>query len=327
MGNNPKKLGTFTISLDTESIWGIYYGGRSDYYIDHLEKWRENIKRLIILLEKYNIKATWAFVGHLFLDQCQKVNNIPHPDILDLGYKEKIKNWRLFDPCTDIIKNPFWYGKDVLNFVKGIRPKQEIATHTFFHTKATDPKCTEQVFRSEIEKCLEVAGEEKVHIKSIVFPSNQIAHLSVLKDFGINNFRDLENSFFRNWPYPLQRPFMFFQHFLSLTPSTYNLNELKKKEGALAIPVSLFFINYNFVIKRFIIPGNSRSRRAIKGINSAIKNGELFHMWFHPIDLGSSEKMFENLEKVFSFVDKKIREGELINLTMEEIGDRYGKSE
>lgn len=315
--------GTFILTLDTESIWGVYYGGYANAYKKHLENWRVNVKRLVELLEKYQIKATWAFVGHLFLDRCERVNGIPHPDVLDSGYSDPYQNWRLFDPCSDIQRDPYWYGKDVLELVKSVQPRQEIATHTFFHTTMDDPACTIEVARSEIKKCIEVAKTEGIKITTIVFPYDQVAHLNVLREFGISTCRESEKTFFEDWPHFFRRVLLFFQHLLAITPPVYHLSKLQRKDGVLGIPTSLYLLNYNGIIKRQIIPSKVRFLRAKKGIERAIKEGAIFHLWFHPFDLGSSERMIQNLEDTLRLVKKHIDAGRLINLTMQETERLY----
>ncbi len=325
MEREDKKQGIFTLSLDTESIWGVYYGGYADYYQRHFKNWRMNVNRLLDLLTRYQIKATWAFVGHLLLDHCQKINGVVHPDVLDLGYQTHYKNWRLFDPCGNVETHPAWYGKDVFESVKKAFPRQEIATHTFFHTIMDDPACTSEVALSEMRKCFQVAQENGVDLRSIIFPRNHIAHLDIMERLGLKTYRERERNFFQNLPYQLQRPFLFLQHYFALTPPVYNPDQLVKVNGLVGIPASHFLLNYNGFIKKRVIPTRSRLRRAEKGIEKAIKEGSIFHMWFHPFDLGGSDKMLKVLEDILKRAAYHIKAGQLINLTMEEIGDRYEK--
>ena len=70
--------GTFCISIDTELLWG-----RKDlnykHFIPKIKKERKIIKRLLALLNKYQIPATWAIVGRL----SEKGNYLWHaPDVI-----------------------------------------------------------------------------------------------------------------------------------------------------------------------------------------------------------------------------------------------------
>lgn len=78
--------GAFLISIDTEMAWGsVHHRDVGRHYSYQAE--REFIDRLLALFDKYQIRATWAVVGHLFLDQCQAVDGRKHPEIVRPGYR------------------------------------------------------------------------------------------------------------------------------------------------------------------------------------------------------------------------------------------------
>ena len=62
--------GVFTISIDTEFAWGTFDLPEAMTYRKLEARSREVITRLLGLFETYNIEATWAVVGHLFLESC-----------------------------------------------------------------------------------------------------------------------------------------------------------------------------------------------------------------------------------------------------------------
>ena len=61
---------TFIFSVDVEGLWGVFF----------VKKWRENaeaargareaVPAMLRLLDERRIPATFAVVGHLFLDRC-----------------------------------------------------------------------------------------------------------------------------------------------------------------------------------------------------------------------------------------------------------------
>lgn len=87
---------TFIISLDTELIWG-YTAYPSNEVISLMinddKKVRGCIDILLNLFQKHNIPATWAVVGHLFLDHCECEDGIPHKEMP--RFKE---DWYSADP-------------------------------------------------------------------------------------------------------------------------------------------------------------------------------------------------------------------------------------
>src|SRR2546427_343273 len=70
-GERTEMSGTFVLSLDTEQAWGSFDKGLSPELVRAAE-WenREGIPRLLDLLCRHRISATWAFVGHATLDHC-----------------------------------------------------------------------------------------------------------------------------------------------------------------------------------------------------------------------------------------------------------------
>jgi len=313
--------GIFILSLDVEIAWGTFDVGGLKKYKKHFNSYRSTIDRLTQLLERYQIKATWAFVGHLFLDECQKIGGITHPDVLRPRYSWYKNDWHSCDPGTDINRDPFWYGKDVLEKVKKMSPVQEIATHTFSHAIIGDTACTEDIACSQIEKCLELAVKENIQIKSIVFPRNKVGHLDVLKKLGIRSFRGVERGFYKNF---LEKVFYIFNKIFSKNSPVYSLTDLKNHDGVLEIPASMLLMSYDG-LNRFI--PYDRFSQVKKGLETAILGNSIFHLWFHPSDLASSEKMFEDLENILKLLKNYIDSGKIINLTMDEMVNYYNYAE
>jgi hypothetical protein len=64
--------------------------------------------------------------------------------------------------------------------------------------------------------------------------------------------------------------------------------------------------------RRRYIPLSVRVRRATKGIERAVRERKIFHLWFHPTNLADeSERMFEGLRQIFERVDGRRRAGTL----------------
>ena len=148
----------FIISLDTELIWGhIEYSSyeavrlmKSDY-----KKVRGCINILLNLFEKHNIPATWAVVGHLFLDHCENEDGMPHKDMP--RFKE---DWYYSDPCTDIKRDPLYYGKDIVEKIMSNQIEHEIGYHSFSHVIFSE--CSREVAEAEIKEGVKLAKESYV---------------------------------------------------------------------------------------------------------------------------------------------------------------------
>ncbi|MDP2942084.1 MAG: hypothetical protein Q8O36_01005, partial [Candidatus Omnitrophota bacterium] len=76
------RQGIFVISIDTELAWGTFDHGGHIKYNEAYKRYRSIVSKILELFSKYEIRATWAIVGHLFLDACTKESGRLHPDIV-----------------------------------------------------------------------------------------------------------------------------------------------------------------------------------------------------------------------------------------------------
>ena len=87
---------TFIVSLYVELLWGaVHYPLHKSVSLVKNDgtKVRGCIDILLNLFQKHNIPATWAVVGHLFLDHCECEDGIPHKEMP--RFKE---DWYSADP-------------------------------------------------------------------------------------------------------------------------------------------------------------------------------------------------------------------------------------
>lgn len=140
MINNP----IFVISIDTESIWGRMYSDVKAILLNNPKRWRDSIDVLLNLFEKYDIPATWAIVGHLFLDHCEKEDGIAHKNM-----PKSKEDWYDCDPCTDIHRDPLYYGKDIVEKIISSPVGHEIGYHSFSHVVFSE--CSREVAEAEIK--------------------------------------------------------------------------------------------------------------------------------------------------------------------------------
>lgn len=193
-------------------------------------------------------------------------------------------------------ENPLWSGKDIINSIKKNK-NQEIASHSYSHEIFTE--ISEKQAINEIKKNKQ---------KSFIFPRNKIKYLNLLKKYGFKSYRGKDRS-----TYELLLP---------LTPPTYNLQSTK---DLLNIPGSMYFAS-NRGIKQFI-PQNLRLIKSKTGINKAIGNKEVFHLWFHPVDFADNSKsLFDEFESILKYADQKRRENKLEIKNMNQIVNKLSLS-
>ena len=76
------------------------------------------------------------------------------------------------------------------------------------------------------------------------------------------------------------------------------------KSGILNINGSMYFVSGRGLKK--YIPLGVRYLKSKMGINNAIKQCKVFHVWFHPMDfVDDSRKLFSDFERVLKYATKK----------------------
>jgi hypothetical protein len=120
--------GVFTLTLDTELIWGSFDHSTAAEFEHHYPDERATIDGMLRLLERYEVSATWALVGHLFLDECERdASGRAHGDMVHPRQSHVEADWFHADPATDRASDPLWYGVDVLDAIQDAGHPQEIA--------------------------------------------------------------------------------------------------------------------------------------------------------------------------------------------------------
>jgi len=105
---------------------------------------RGTIDWLLRLFEKYQIPATWAMVGHLFLDS-KKARELINPDMPQ--FKEGWLDWNLY---SSICSMSLYLGRDIVLNIQASPVKHEIGLHSFFHIPFSE--CSREVAESEVKQ-------------------------------------------------------------------------------------------------------------------------------------------------------------------------------
>ena len=294
----------FIMSLDTELLWG-YAGYPSNEVISLMKsdakKVRGCIDILLNLFQKHNIPATWAVVGHLFLDHCDCEDGVPHKDMP--RFKE---DWYSSDPCTDIKRDPLYYGKDIVEKILSSRIEHEIGYHSFSHVVFSE--CSQEVAEAEIKKGVKLAEEFGITFKSFVFPENKIGHVDILKKYGFKIYRGYNlagKSVGKSLPV---RTINFAQS--KIVP--FLVEPIPKLGGGIwELPSSMTLPDPSF---RFTL-----ALRAGLGVRKAIKENKILHVFLHPHSLLMYPSLKDDLDKFLGIVAKKRDEERIEVMTMGEL--------
>ena len=305
--------GYFVFSLDTELAWGTFDLGGLERYREQYLGTREQIHSLLELLDRYRIPTTWAFVGHLLLDRCERRHGTTHEDVLRPRHTWLAEDWHGLDPGTDVYRDPLWYGSDILKAVLDAETPHEIASHTFSHVIVGDAACTREIARSQLLKCRELHERRGVELTSVVFPRNRIGHLDVLRELGIVAYRGPEQSWFDGLRHPARRAGHLLHRALALPAPTYPLAGLVDR-GLVNLPASMLLLSLDG--PRRLVPLLSRRRQAFQALDQAARRGEMMHLWLHPSDLATGQGMLEVLGQIFERVRDLTNDGRMVPLTM-----------
>lgn len=315
--------GTMILSLDLELCWGRFDKLPVPLLeADSFEE-RTQIKRLLSLLDRHEIPATWAVVGHLMLDGCARNGGNAHADVLPHPeYSWFRKDWYAYDPCTSAVRSPGWYAPDIVEWIRKAHVRHEIASHSFAHIYYGDAECSASAARADLAAAVAAAEPKDITLKSFVFPRNQVGHLDVLHEHGIHAYRGVDPTRFRKGGGLLVKTFNFLDQLLGLPPKAIHAEE--GIPGLWNIPGNHFYMARNGIRK--MIPIASRVLKGKRGIRRAIQTGGIYHLWFHPFNLNAdSDAMLSGLEQLFSYADQMRAEGRLDILTMEEYARRLDR--
>ncbi len=303
---------TVVISLDLELSWGQFDHTPSSELRDRA-RWTHDIgvPRLLSLLSTNGLSATWAVVGAMMQDR------LPHVDQF-----EEVRYLHFQQPWFSCVPKgaqeadaPEWFGASLIEMIRKALPAQELGFHSFSHVIFGDPGTPTQRARQEFEACRQLAEELEIDGTSFVFPRNSVNHLDLLQASGFRTFRSSDLLPF-NLPLPCGRAISgILSDFAALTPCIVKpiINN-----GLIELPGSLM-VRYAGGWRKFI-PDACRSRRLEAGLDRVIREGGVFHVWFHPENLYDSRPRLERvIERFFTRVRREVAANRVRCLTMGEL--------
>ncbi len=305
------------ISIDAELAWGSH--NLKTLFKERISSSRSSWIKILDLFDRYEIPATWAIVGHLFLNRCDGVHK---------GHSAG-KDWFHRDPGGVIDENPNWFGIDLINQILEAEMNHEIGCHSFSHVEFDSAK--RDVVESELQHCLEAAKKMNVDLKSFVFPKNKIGYQNLLKKYGFTCYRGLKPP---SWydKISLQRRGVItenirkgskFLDFTVIRTKPIIVNPIIDEFGLINIPASLKVFSFEGKAREISdkLFGDPVWFKIKKGINFITKNKGILHLWFHPNDL-TQEKDFKRLVKILRFINKKKKETDLEVKTMKDVAEK-----
>lgn len=323
MNESSNNTGYFIFSLDTELGTGYfdYDEIRNRIFSADGSRERENIARILELLEEFQITATWAVVGHIFYEHCEECEICPI-----LEWKGKYQSYE------DAYKtrHPLWYGADVVDMLLNQKMKHEIAFHGYSH-KPFNTLSREEA-EIEIREFIRVASRKGIHAKSVVFPRNKVGHLDLFEKYGFTNYRSEESLplLTRN-KYIVGRMAKNLDHILGIsTPPVHDLKDFAGGNMVNLISTQHVFgfsRDTDLLLEKWGFP-TLRVRRIVRAVRKAAAQKKVAHIWVHPEEF-RSEGAFSKLRYIFESVAEEVAAGRMKTISMVDmahmVNQTYGR--
>ena len=319
------KKGIFCISLDFELMWGgIELWSSDGYGQTNIRQVPQVIERLLLLFEKYGVHATFGAVGFVMYKDVEDLKrslpfHIPSYERKECspyndGYIEQIDK-----------KNASLYFAH--NLVHKIAQSEgmEIGSHTFSHFYCWEKGQNKLEFKTDIEKSVEIAQREGFQMDSIIFPRNQVQdeYLSICSENGYKAYRGCAKKYYKNKTGVgglIQKVLRFIDNYLPISGSTsFRYSEIEYHHGMFNIPASRFLRPFS---KRLSFLENCRVSRIKREIRLAALKGEIYHIWWHPHNMGCNiDENFHILEEILRFYKECHELHGMVSMNMGEIAN------
>ncbi len=302
-----EKHGFFVVSIDLELFWGMFDKVTLEEYGERIRGERTAIPRMLSLFQAYGIHATWAGVGMLMArTKAELIALLPpaelRPQYIDMQASAytHIETAHIGD---NEISDPYHFGPSFVGMILDT-PHQEFGNHTFSHYYCIDGYQNDTpIFARDMEAFQTIAATYGITATSIIFPRNQASHeaLYTCAERGITAYRGNEEHVLyaprkESSQSLLIRGTRLLDHYINLSGHhTYPLPH-PDVYGLFNIPSSRFFRPYMRTLRFFEW---LRLRRIKKSMTHAAKHGEIFHLWWHPHNMGIDQvENFKNLEEI-----------------------------
>jgi len=316
--------GTFMVSLDFELFWGMLDVCPLEKYQENVLGGKKAIPKLLQLFEKYGIHATWATVGFLFADNFEEVSQF-FPKLRPGYTRKELDGYAWFDKIgKDEQTAPCFYGPGLLQQIAAT-PGQEIGSHSFCHYYCRESGQTVQEFEADMRAAKAIAESKGYEVNSVILPRNQCEpeYTEVLRKAGFTAYRDEENDWihekvkFR----PLLRLLRLMDVYFPLTGQG---GYLPKYENGIWNLVGSRM--YKPIFRKLEFLEKQKLRRIKKQMLHAAKNGLVFHLWWHPHNIGiRTQEHLQQLEEIFLYYRQLQETYGMQSLNMGEAAEQLSK--
>ena len=308
-------MGKLIVSIDFELRWGILdiLGQDVEKYRENLLSVHENIPWILKVFEERDIAATWATVGAVGCEDWNEFDRVK--PLLKPSYQNQQMVYdndynRMIDP-----KGKLYFAPELIKKILKTK-KQELGTHTFGHIYGTEPNVTYEELKYDLLSCKKFFSDKfSFSPESLVFPRNQVIYADKLMKEGIiTTYRGNE-------------------------PVEY-LSADKQRTQKVVNRVKIFldavnpFVSHAYQMRE-VLYGNVRSSAMFRiylpnilrktHLNKLKKNiinlkeDEIYHIWFHPHNIGICQKKKDDFIYFFDFIAEQMNNKKLESENMKTI--------
>nr|WP_193570807.1 polysaccharide deacetylase family protein [Halorubellus sp. JP-L1] len=286
--------------------WG--FADRDDPPVERVEAARDAWTWLLDLFDEHSVPATWAVVGHLFLEDCDGRHATQSaPD-----------DWFAFERTTYAKRPDLRFGPDLVDAIAAARADHEIGSHSFAHLLFDDDDLSRTAADADVERAVAVAADHGIDLDAFVFPRNVVGHRDVLADHGFRTYRAAgagTRSRLARVTGKLRGV---------MDPDRLPLVEPTVDEhGLVAVPPSLYLFGFEGVARDVLstVWTDPVVRQAHWLVDRAATEDGVCHLWLHPNNV-VDDAARDRLRAIVEHVGRRRDQGLVDVETMGDVADR-----
>lgn len=269
-------VASVVLSLDFEMRWGVHdvYGMDFNGYRENLENCRPAVLATLDLLSERSLRATWATVGALGVNNWDEYFSIaPPPPAYANPNLAVRKEYADLDPDGNLHFAPDLIHKILLT------TGQELGSHSFSHLYFREPGVTATDFLNDMS-AVEKLWEEQFGVipVSLVYPRNQSAFTDLLHKTSIEIWRGTEPAWFYNCNSARSNTLL--PRAFRLVDSVFPLIRRASPPENHMLRASIF-VRFGLSEVLWKIQLN-KIRHELNNLGT----GKVLHLWWHPHNIG-----------------------------------------
>ncbi len=299
-------MGSVVFSLDAELAWG--FPDFDDPPMDRVDASRDAWTWLVDLFDEYDVPATWAVVGHLFLDDC----DARHADL------DAPDGWFAHETGALASRHDVRFAPDLVAAVRNADVDHDVGSHTFAHVPFDHPDVTSDLVDADLARAVAVAADQGLALESFVFPRNAVGFRDRLAKHGFRTYRSAGTPGGTGLARAARKVADV------LDPGRVPLVEPRVDEyGLVDIPPSLFLFGFEGTPRDVLatVWTDPIVRQAADAIDRAADGDGVCHLWLHPNNVVDDAGR-ARLEAIVAHVARRRDEDGLLVETMRDVADR-----